>query len=323
MAEKLLVFGPAGNVGRQILPHVVGNPKLDACLAYHKNRPPQCDEPGVESVQVSLLDLDSVKKALSWQPDRIVFMVNSEAATLPMGENFVAACKAMSPNVKQIVYVSECDYDKYYRTDIAFYKDQIATVQHVLESGLPVTRIEPSCFMQNIGSWMGMKTELAKGTGVVSIGIEPTTPLAWVDTRDIADVVARVLEKDVGQEVGKHYRLVGDCRSMGEMTAMLSGVLKECESEPKVPYPQRLVYKQTSREALTRAMEDAGMGADVASDLAKMMSTFHEGHLAMLEMTSSEEMEGLLGRPAIRLEQYLRDNKSLWESAWASGKDDA
>eukprot|EP00803_Ostreobium_quekettii_P005093 evm.model.scf_197EXC.7 EVM.evm.TU.scf_197EXC.7 scf_197EXC:55906-56658(-) len=250
-------------------------------------------------------------------------MVNTEPRTLPMGENFVAACKAVSPNVKQIVYVSECDCDEYYITQTAFYKDQLDTVRHVLESGLPVTRIEPTSFMQNIGGWLGMTAELAKGTGVVSIGIEPTTPMWWVDTRDIGEAVARVLERDAGEEAGKHYRLVGDYLSMGEIADMLCGVLKECESEPRVPYPQRLVYEQATRDELKRVLENAGMEEDVAKDLGLIISTMHEGHFPIFDTKSSEEMEGLLGRPSIRLQQYLRDNKSLWEKAWASGKDGA
>ncbi|CAD7699699.1 unnamed protein product [Ostreobium quekettii] len=320
MAEKLLVFGPAGNVGRQILPHVVGNPKFSVCLAYHKNKPPQCDDPGVESVQVSLEDLDSVKRALSWAPDRIVFMVNLEPGTLPMAENFVVACKAVSPNVKQIVYVSESDVDEYYPTHTAFFEEQVDTVRHVLESGLPVTRMEPAVFMQNLASWMGMTAELAKGTGVVSMGIEPTTPLWWIDTRDIGEAVARVLERDAGREVGKHYRMVGDYRSIEEITEMLTGVLRGCESEPKVPYPQRLVYEQATREELRRSLVGVGIGVDLAKDLALIVSTMHDGHFHIFDMESSEDMEELLGRPTIRLQQYLTDNQSLWESAWASGK---
>ena len=280
------------------------------------SRPPNCS-------QVNLLNLDSVKKALSWLPDRIVFMVNTEPGTLPMGQNFVAACKAVSPNVKQIVYVSEGDCDEYCLTNTAFYKDQMATVRHVLESGLPVTRLEPVSFMQNIDGLLGMRTELAKGTGVVSIGIEPTTPLGWIDTRDIGEAVARVLERDAGQEAGKHYRLVGDYLSMTEITDMLCGVLNECESEPKVPYPQRLVCEQTPREEVQRVLEGAGMEANVAKDIALIVATLHEGHFPILEVKTSEELEGLLGRPAISLQQYLRDNKSLWESAWANGKEDA
>ncbi|CAD7699698.1 unnamed protein product [Ostreobium quekettii] len=320
MAEKLLVFGPAGNVGRQILPHVICNPKFSVCLAYHRNKPAQCDDPGVESVQVSLEDLGSVKKALSWLPDRIVFMVNLAPGTLPMAQNFVAACRAVSPSVKQIVYVSECDCDEYLRTETAFYKDQWDTVQCVLESGLPVTRIEPACFMQNIDSFFGVPNELAKGTGTLTIGMETTTPLAWIDTRDIGEAVARVLERDAGQEVGKRYRLVGDYRSMGEMAEMLCGVLNECESKPKVPYPKRLVYEQNTMEELQRGMEEAGLEPDVAKDMAIVSATMHEGHFPIFAVDNSEELEGLLRRPATRLQQYLKDNKGLWERSWASGK---
>lgn len=234
-----------------------------------------------------------------------------------MAENFVTACKDVAPDVKQIVYVSEDDADEYMREHSEFYKEGAQTIKLVLDSGLPVTRLEPTCFMQNLEIMLGIPEALAQGTETLGTAIEATNHFSLVDTRDIGEAVAKMLERESAQEVGKHYRLVGDFCNMEKAVSLLLKVLKEGTSQPAVPYPEQFYYKEKSKEELSGVLQGIGWPADLASEVAFIFSGYHEKHLAIVGLSSSADLKDLLGHEPISLEQYLTDTRAVWEGAWA------
>lgn len=114
---------------------------------HHRTVPAQCGQPRIECVKASLDSVDETRAAIDGA-DRIVFMVPGQPKVLHMAQNFIAAVRAQVPDVKQIIFVSECDAPSAMLQATAFYRESQAAVDLVMASGLPITRLEPAIFMQ-------------------------------------------------------------------------------------------------------------------------------------------------------------------------------
>jgi NAD(P)H dehydrogenase (quinone) len=114
--------------------------------------------------------------------------------------------------------------------------------EHVLNwSGLPVTHIRPTVFMENpLFGMLATASIQHDGTMRLPFGDGRTSPVA---ARDVADVVTRVLTDDPARHVGHVYELTGAAsRDMNAIAAEVSDDLKRPVTYVDVPFDQWLEH---------------------------------------------------------------------------------
>jgi uncharacterized protein YbjT (DUF2867 family) len=161
------------------------------------------------------------------------------------------------------------------------------TEKHVEDSGLPFTHLRPPFFMQNILRFA--PTIRASGEFVASLG---QGKVAMIDVDDIAAVAVTALTTDA--HAGKVYVLTGpEALSYSDVAERLSRILG-----------RTVTYKDVSLAVMRERLLASGMPewhVDVQVDFSTALSA---GHASAVTST----VEGVTGRPARTLEQFIREH---------------
>jgi uncharacterized protein YbjT (DUF2867 family) len=160
--------------------------------------------------------------------------------------------------------------------------------QEIEASGIPYTHVRGNSFSQN--TLYEAATIKAKDRFFDCVG---DAPFAKVDTRDIGEVVAKVLTED-GHE-GKIYELTGpEPLAYDEMAKRLSAALG-----------RKIEYVNLATAERAAQLEAAGLPDWMAREFSDIYGRgfYGEGGGA----TTTDTIEQLLGRPPRRYDDFARD----------------
>ena len=188
--------------------------------------------------------------------------------------------------VKQIVFLSLMGAEK----NRALPHAKVETFLHA--SGLPYTFLRCGFFMQNLSTTH--RQEICDNNDIfVPAGHGKT---AFVDVRDIAEVAVKTLTES-GHE-NKAYPLTGsEALSYFEVADLFSQVLGRTITYSN-PAPLRFAWR----------MKQQGHSVSYISVVTTIYLTTRIG----LAQTIAPEMAQLLGRPPIRMQQFIADHAELW-----------
>ncbi|MEV0647678.1 NmrA family NAD(P)-binding protein [Phytomonospora sp. NPDC050363] len=162
----------------------------------------------------------------------------------------------------------------------------------VVDSGAEWTILRPAWFTQNVTE-LGMFSEPLAADGVLSLptgqGREP-----FIDTRDIADVVAAVLLEDGHQ--GKLYELTGP-RAL-TFTELIDGYAEATGKDVR--------YQAISEEDYVAGLLKEGMSDEEAAFMATMLAELRESRGAELTTT----VRDVLGREPRDVTEWLGELRS-------------
>ncbi|KAL6073322.1 hypothetical protein QOT17_004978 [Balamuthia mandrillaris] len=311
--ELVVVFGPCGNVGKELLPLLLEQrARLRLRLAYHQKKPDVTEEEGVECVQASFDSVEAVAVALQGNPDRIVFMLPTVVGIHPMTKNFVEAVKsACLSSLKQIVMVTECVPVSVVLQKTSFYREVSQVFREVANSGLPFTQLEPCCFLQDWLLFFGLLEFLKVGCpndSTFSLAASPNRGVQWIDVRDVAEAVTSVLEQPPEKNVGRHFHLVGDPgRTVSECLVAVSTLLGH-----------RIRYQQMPVEDAIALFKGLGMPEWMANDFPNIFRNLP----AFLEGVDSSDLQGLLrnNRKPYSMEEFFAHYKQVFLDAYQAGQ---
>ncbi|TPK35080.1 NmrA/HSCARG family protein [Mesorhizobium sp. B2-5-3] len=174
----ILVTGATGNIGRQIVEHLV---KRDADVRALVRDPSKANFPaGVSVVQGDFLDVDSLRKAMSGVST--LFLLN---AVVPdeFTQALVALNVARSAGIERIVYLSVVHADVY--VNVPHFAGKFGVERMIEEMDFKATILRPAYFIQN--DLMIEDVITGYGTYPMPIGAKG---LAMIDVRDIAEIAA-------------------------------------------------------------------------------------------------------------------------------------
>ena len=158
--------------------------------------------------------------------------------------------------------------------------------QHVIDSGIPYTILQPASFMQNVL----MSAASISSDGVI-YGAMGDGKVGVIDTRDIADVAATVLTSDGHQ--GQSYILTGpEALSLTDIAAKLSTALSK-----------DVKYVNMSPDDTKAGMVAMGMPDEIADawvQLAQMVS------MGAADMTTPM-VKDITGKEPRSFDQFARD----------------
>ncbi|CAN7617981.1 SDR family oxidoreductase [Neorhizobium sp. LjRoot104] len=174
----VLVTGATGNVGRQVVEHLV---KRGADVRALIRDPSKAVFPaGVSVVQGDFLDIDSLRKAMSGVST--LFLLN---AVVPdeFTQALVALNVARSAGIERIVYLSVIHADVY--VNVPHFAGKFGVERMIEQMGFKATILRPAYFIQNDL----MIKDVIAGYGVYSMPVG-AKGLAMIDVRDIAEIAA-------------------------------------------------------------------------------------------------------------------------------------
>ncbi|NYT32938.1 NmrA/HSCARG family protein [Rhizobium sp. WYCCWR 11128] len=174
----ILVTGATGNVGRQVVEHLV---KRGADVRALVRDPSKAEFPaGVSVVQGDFLDVDSLRNAMSGVST--LFLLN---AVVPdeFTQALVALNVARAAGIERIVYLSVIHADVY--VNVPHFAGKFGVERMIEQMGFKATILRPAYFIQND---LTVK-DVITGYGAYPMPIGPKG-LAMIDVRDIAEIAA-------------------------------------------------------------------------------------------------------------------------------------
>jgi uncharacterized protein YbjT (DUF2867 family) len=283
----ILVTGASGTVGREVLSEVrkTGKPVL---ALYRSVEDARSAPPGVNTVIADFADQAALPKALRGVDT--VFLVCSPIPELVQLEsNMVDAC--VETGVRHVVLNSALgagDYDKSFPSWHRKVEDKLKATR------LAWTMLRPNSFHQNTVMYFAPSIR-EQGAYYRSLG---NAKLSYLDARDVGAVAAKTLTSD--GHIAKVYELNGPealtSTQVAEKIAKHSG--------------RPVKYVDISMEAQRKAMLEQGLPEWLIAAELDLQQYYANGRGGDVD----DVLMGLLGRPPIRLDEYLSENKEAFRS---------
>jgi len=174
----ILVTGATGNVGRQVVEHLV---KRGADVRALVRDPSKAEfAQGVSVVQGDFLDIDSLRNAMSGVST--LFLLN---AVVPdeFTQALIALNVARSAGIERIVYLSVIHADLY--VNVPHFAGKFGVERMIEQMDFKATILRPAYFIQN--DLIVKDVITGYGAYPMPIGLKG---LAMIDVRDIAEIAA-------------------------------------------------------------------------------------------------------------------------------------
>jgi uncharacterized protein YbjT (DUF2867 family) len=276
----ILITGASGTVGRAVLAEVLRRGEKPRAM-YRSQQEAAKAPAGAEAVTADFADKASL--AVAFQGVESVYLVCSPIPDLVKLEgNAIEVCEMTG--VRRIVLNSALGAGDYAKSFPSWHRK--------VEEKLKATRmayciLRPNSFLQNVVMFYAPSIR-AEGAFYNSMG---GARISYLDVRDIAAVSAKALQG--GEHDGKTYELNGPealtCADIAESIAQTTGVTAK--------------YVDIPVEAQRKAMLAQGMPDWQVTALLELQEYYTGGQGGTVDTV----LEGLLGRPAIRIDGFLRD----------------
>jgi uncharacterized protein YbjT (DUF2867 family) len=203
---KVLIVGATGTLGRQIARHALEKGHQVRCLVRSQRKGAFLKEWGAELVGGTLRDKNTLASALEGV-DAVIDAATARATdSLSIKQidwegkvNLIQAAKTAA--VDRFIFISLLNAEKF--PDVPLMEIKRCTEKFLAESGLNYTILRPCGFMQGL---IGQYAIPILDNQAVWITGE-STPIAYMDTQDIAKFAVRALE--VPETIGGTYPVVG------------------------------------------------------------------------------------------------------------------
>jgi NAD(P)H dehydrogenase (quinone) len=210
-----------------------------------------------------------------------------------------AAVARQSGQVEAFVNISQLTVSQmslFEMTDSPQHRQHWLAEQVLNWSGLPVVHVRPTVFLQHFFFSAWAAESIARdGTIRLPFGAGKTSP---VDVRDVAEVIATVLESPTAH-VGKVYELTGPrSEDMHAVAAEYSDALGRTITYVDVPFDR------------WRDQELRGRG--LPDHVFEHMLTMAKLHAANRYDRLTHDVETLTGRPATSIRDYVANHPDLF-----------
>ena len=285
MSGTILVTGAGGNVGREVVRALAARGAAVRAAVYSRADRPLL--PGVEPVRFDFAAPTTFRDAFAGV-DRL-FLVRPPAIGNVERDIQPTIDYAVRAGVDHIVFLSLLVAERNPLLPHA----RIEAL--LLASGVPWTLLRPGFFMQNLDTTH--RADIVEHDDLFIPAGRART--AFIDTRDIGDVAARVLTEP-GHE-GVAYALTGsESLSYDDVAAMMTAELG-----------RPITYSRPSSLAFARRMRQRGHPWGYVAVMLGVYATTRRGTAAQVYPDAAT----LLGRPPRTLRQYVADYAALFAPA--------
>jgi uncharacterized protein YbjT (DUF2867 family) len=277
----ILITGASGTIGSALVQDLKAR---GVSFETMSSRPGQASRTG------DFADPESLTKAFAGI-DTLFVLLPLVSNKLGLASNVATAAKAAG--VKHMVRSSGAGADAHSPFALPRLQGQIDDL--LSATGIPTTLLRPAGFMQNYATFQAAQViagEIAAPHG--------DSKKSMVDARDIAAVVAVIL-LDPSKHAGKAYVLTSEVsQSEAETASVLSNVLG-----------RPVGYQATTLQDTEAGMKHWGLPPEIQ----ELMSSLHQIVAAGYAAGTTRDVETLLGRKPISVEQFARDYAKTWVRA--------
>jgi NAD(P)H dehydrogenase (quinone) len=277
----ILVTGASGKTGRATIAALLARGAKVRALVRRADQRASFSALGVDAAIGSFEQPDTLVPACEGIEAVYHICPNVNASELDYARYVVAAAKATS--VKRFVYHSVLHPQI---EAMPHHWAKMRTEEMLFTSGLDVTVLQPTAYMQNLlGAWRGIVEH-----GVLRVPYPAETRISLVDLNDVAAAGALVLTSD--GHVDATYELVGmPPLSQNEVAAAIGAALQK---------PIRIEVETI--DAWQARVQASGMGEHEQSMLAAMFRYYAEYGL----VGNTNTLRWLLGRVPTDLAGFLK-----------------
>ncbi len=285
MSQPILVFGALGNVGTQVIQalQAQGAPVRAADLNPEDVR--QRFGEGIEAVRFDFGIPETFAPAV--QGVKAMFLMRPPHLSDVRRVMFPALDAARQAGVERVVFLSLIGIENNKR--VPHYKVEL----YLRDSGMEWTFLRSSFFMQNLNTTH--RAEIKERNEIfVPVGSGKTS---FIDVRDIGAVAALALTE--AGHAHQAYDLTGpQALDYYEVAELFSQVLG-----------RSIVYRDPSLPSFVWHSLSEGRSLPFALVTAWLYNQTRNGMSAQV----TGEVQRLLGRAPVALEQYIQDYRSEWE----------
>ncbi|MFO7892226.1 MAG: SDR family oxidoreductase [Longimicrobiales bacterium] len=285
MAEKILVTGATGKVGRALVRRLA-----DLGVEVKAGTRQPAEAKGLFGGAVEVVELDynvtsTWDEAVQWAER--VFLVPPPFD--PRGnERLIPFLDwAVQSGSGHVVLLSAMGIEA--REQLALRRIE----RRLQETGVEWTLLRPNIYMQNFAR--GFVARSIREEGVFRLPVDKA-PVSFVDSRDVATVAAEVLQG--AAHFGSAYTLTGpEPLTHGEV----AGIISEATG--------RMVrYEPIGESTMHDMLAEAGWSEGRADTFASLLAAIREGRRARV----SPEMENLLGRTPTSFRTFAEEHGDAW-----------
>ena len=278
----ILVTGAAGKTGLAVTRALVRVGASVRALVHREEYQDSVESAGVSEIYLGdLLNLDDLQQIMEGVEAVYHICPNVHPGEVDIGTGVIQAAK--EAGVNHFVYHSVLHPQI---EAIPHHWLKLRVEEHLIESGLPFTILQPTTYMQNIASLI---PKILEGS-VYRVPYPIETGTCQVDLEDLAQAAAIVLTEP--GHTGAIYELVGTGPiTQAQVAAVLSEVLGQDIQAQRIPY----------KTWETRALKK-GLGSYQRHTLLKMFQHYRKFGFSGNPLVLS----WLLGRQPTTLENCLR-----------------
>jgi uncharacterized protein YbjT (DUF2867 family) len=282
----ILITGATGTVGSTLVEQLVADGQPVRALVRDPEKAAKSLPTEAELFRGDLLDAESMEEALQGV-ERMFLLSPPSQRMLDMEASAIAAARAAG--LKHLVKLSVVNADP--DSPSFFLSEHGKSEAAARESGVPVTFVRATFFMQNL---LGLAGPIkAKGAIFQPAG---NVAASYIDVRDIAAVAAKALTT-AGHE-GQTYMVTGpEAFTQAQIADLVSRVI----GKP-------VKYVDVPRDAAKKAMLGSGMPEWQAEAISQLMDDVRAGKLAIV----TGEVQRVTGKPPRTLEQFVQENRAAF-----------
>jgi uncharacterized protein YbjT (DUF2867 family) len=283
----ILVVGATGNIGGEVAQLLAAKGLPLRVLARDVAKASAQFGEGVEVVQGDLRDPASLPAALDGVEK--VFLVTAMALDQVAMKNALIDAAAEA-GVKHIVMSTGIGAAP--DAPVQFGRWHGESQERAKQSGMDWTFVQPTFFMQNF--LMSAPTLVDHGAFYLPLG--ESSPVSWVDARDIAAVAATALSEP--GHAGRAYTLTGPEAVSCEQIAETMGEV----------FDKPVRYVPVSSEQAAASMLEMGMPEPLVEAMNELYALGPPGYLADVAPTVAD----VTGRPARDIRTFLTDYRQAF-----------
>lgn len=285
MAEKILVTGATGKVGRELVQRLLADGVEVKAGTRRPDVAAQLFGSGAEVVELDYDVTATWDEAVQWA-DRVFlvpppFDARSDERLVPFLD------WAVQSGARHLVLLSAMAIEA--RERLALRRIE----QRVERTGVDWTFLRPNIYMQNFAR--GFVARSIREEGVIRLPVNDA-PVSFVDGRDVAAVAARVLEDD--RHFGRAYTLTGpEPLDHAEVARRISEVTG-----------RGVRYEPISEDTMRDTLASEGWPSEQADTFASLMAAIREGRRS--DVTG--DIEAVTGRAPTPFTEFAREHAADW-----------
>ncbi|MCC6947992.1 MAG: NmrA family NAD(P)-binding protein [Bradyrhizobiaceae bacterium] len=286
----IAVVGATGNIGRATVKELRALGEDPVCIVRNADKAREVLGADVRTTTADLNDRSAVERALSGV-DRLFVVTGGTPQLGELEMNVLNAAKAAG--VKWLVKLAGGKCVSQPDSGSLLGRGHYAVEEALKQSGLGWVILRPGLFMQNTLA----QAPLIKSESKMALAFPKDLPLAFIDTRDVGALAARVV-RDPAKHASQSIEFTGVITNYGQFAQVFSEVLG-----------RPIAYVGLTLEQAEQGMKARGMPEWLVDHMLTIARLAAQGEFSIENM---QPFRDIVGRAPASTKQFVQDHKAMF-----------